>query len=128
MNGALGGIAMMDLWRNKLVTYFPHVLNGGLAFGTDLVAGGQLMFVGSVSIRGTENCIALALVGDCDVLVAATCPDGEFPSIVGVELSKWEVRDVELVGRGKFGGLAAWIDAWFLSGWCVRRGEYCKVI
>ncbi len=36
------------------------------------------------------------------------------------------VRDVELVGRGKFGGLAAWIDAWFLSGWFVRRGEYAK--
>ncbi len=69
------------------------------------------MFVGSVSIRGTENCIALAVVGDRDVLVAAACLDGESPGVVGVELGKWEVHDVELVGRGQFGGLASWINA-----------------
>jgi hypothetical protein len=38
LNGTLGGIAMMDIWRDKLVTYFPCVLNGGLEFGTDFVA------------------------------------------------------------------------------------------
>jgi hypothetical protein len=86
------------------------------------------MFVKAVSIGGTENCVALAVVGDCDVLVAAAFPNEEFPSVVSVELGKWKVRDVELIGRVQFGGLAAWINAWFLSGWCVRHGEYCKAV
>jgi hypothetical protein len=63
------------------------------------------MFAGSVSMRGTEDCIALAMVGNHDVLFAAACPDGESPSVVGVELGKWEVRDVELIGRGNLVGL-----------------------
>ncbi len=33
----LGGIATMDVWRDELVTYFPHVFNGGLEFGADFV-------------------------------------------------------------------------------------------
>ncbi len=33
----LGGIATMNVWRDKLVTYFLHVLNGGLEFGADFV-------------------------------------------------------------------------------------------
>jgi hypothetical protein len=37
LNGTLGGIAMMDLWRDKLVANFPRVLNGGLKFGADFV-------------------------------------------------------------------------------------------
>ncbi len=37
LNGALGGITTMDDRRDKLVTYFPHVFNGGLEFGTDFV-------------------------------------------------------------------------------------------
>ncbi len=48
------------------------------------------MFVRSVSIRGTDDCVALALVGNHDVLVAAACPDWESPGVVGVELGKWE--------------------------------------
>jgi hypothetical protein len=76
------------------------------------------VFVRSFSIRGIEDCTALAVVGNCNVFVATACPDGESPSVTGVELGKWEDRDVELVGRGQFGG-AAWNDAWFLSGWCV---------
>jgi hypothetical protein len=86
------------------------------------------MFVGSVSIRGTEDCVALAVVGDYDVLVAAACLDGESPGVVGVELCKWEIRVVELIGRGQFGGLLAWINASVISGWCVRLGEYCKAV
>ncbi len=70
----------------------------------------------------------MAVVGDCDVLIAAACPDGESPGVISVELGEWEVRDVELVGRGQFGGLAVWIDAWFLIGWCIWRREYCKAI
>jgi hypothetical protein len=50
------------------------------------------MFVGCVSIRGADDYIALAVVGDCDVLVAAVCLDGESPSVVSVELGEWEVR------------------------------------
>ena len=37
LNGALGNIATIDVWREKLVTYFPCVFNGGLEFGTDFV-------------------------------------------------------------------------------------------
>ncbi len=33
----LDGIAMMDIWRDELIRYLPHVLNGGLEFGTDFV-------------------------------------------------------------------------------------------
>jgi hypothetical protein len=86
------------------------------------------MFVGSVGIRGTKNYIALAVIGDCDVLVAAACPDGESPGVVGVELGKWDARDVELVCRGKFGGLDAWIDTWFFIGWCFWLCKYSKTI
>ena len=75
------------------------------------------MFAGSVSMRGTEDCIALAMVGNHDVLFAAACPDGESPSVVGVELHKCKIRDVELIGRGQFGGLVAGIFDWFISGW-----------
>ncbi len=86
------------------------------------------MFVGSVSIKGAEDYVVLAVVGNHDVLVAAACPDRESSGVVSVELVKWEVHDVELVGEGQFGGLAAWFDAWFLSGWCIRCGDYCKAI
>ncbi len=48
------------------------------------------------------------MVGDCDVLVATACPDGESPGVVGVDFGKWEVHYVELIGRGQFSGLAAW--------------------
>jgi hypothetical protein len=37
LNGALGGIVMMDVWRDKLVTYFLRVFNGGLEVGADFV-------------------------------------------------------------------------------------------
>jgi hypothetical protein len=47
------------------------------------------MFVGSVIIRGTEDYIALVVVGNCDVLVTAACLDGESPGIFSVELGKW---------------------------------------
>ncbi len=86
------------------------------------------MFVGSVSILGTEDCIDLALVDDRDVLIAAACLDGESPGVLSVELGKWKVHDVELIGRGQFGRLADWIDTWFLIGWCIWCGEYCKAI
>jgi hypothetical protein len=136
LNGALGDIATMYVWRGKLETNFPPVHNGGLEFGTvfvvkdleidivntvgeaahDGVVSGQLVFVKPVSIKGTKECIAAAVKGDCDVLVAAASLDGESPGVIGVKLGKWEVHDVELVGRGQFGGLVAGIAAWFLSG------------
>jgi hypothetical protein len=45
------------------------------------------MSIESVSIRGTDVYIALAVVGNHDVLVAAACLDGESP--VSVELGEW---------------------------------------
>ncbi len=66
--------------------------------------------------------------GDNDLLVATVCLDGESSGVVGIKLSKWEVRDVELVGRVQFGGLVAGIATWFLSEWCVLCGEWCKAV
>ncbi len=37
MNGAIGSIATMEVWRDELVTNFPLVHNGGLEFGADFV-------------------------------------------------------------------------------------------
>ncbi len=69
------------------------------------VVGGQLMFIGPVDIRGTEDCIAGAVEGNGDVLDAAASLDGESTSVVGVELGKWEVCDVELISGGQCSGL-----------------------
>ncbi len=54
----------------------------------DGVTGNQLMYVRPVDIWGTEDCVAAAVEGDGDVLVAAASPDGESPGVVGVELGK----------------------------------------
>ncbi len=74
------------------------------------------MFVGSVSIGGTEDRIALAVVGNHGVLVATACLDGEFPGVVSVELGKWEDHDVELVGKGQF---ACCLDRCLVPQWVV---------
>ncbi len=47
------------------------------------------MFVGPVGIWGTEDCVALFMVGYCDVLVPTACLDGESASVVGVEHGEW---------------------------------------
>ncbi len=135
MNGLPGSIATMYVRRDKLVPDLPFVHYGGLEFGADFivedleidvmptvgkavhdgVVGGQLVFIGPVDIRGAEVCIAAAVEGDGDVLVAAASPDGESTSVIGVELGKREVRDVELVGRGQCSGLVNGVF-WFISG------------
>ena len=147
LNGLLSSIAMVYIWRDKLVLNLPLVHNGGLEFGAgfvvkdleieivptvgeaahDGVVGGQSVFVGPVNIRGTEDCVAVAVEGNGDVLIAAASPDGESFGVIGVELGKREVRNVELVSGGQFGGLVTGI-IWFVSGWCVRRGKWCKVV
>ncbi len=83
------------------------------------------MFIGPVDIRGAENCIAAAVEGNSDVLVAAASLDGESSSVVGVELGDWEVCDVELGSGGQCGGLVTGIF-WYVSGWCIQRGKWCK--
>ncbi len=52
------------------------------------------MFVSPVGKWGAEDYVALTVVGDCDVLVAAACLDEESYSVVSVELREWYVRDV----------------------------------
>ncbi len=47
------------------------------------------------------------MVGDCDVLVAASCTDGKPACVVVVEFGERHFWDVELVGSG--------IDGWFAS-------------
>ncbi len=93
----------------------------------DGVVGGQLVLIRPVDIRCAEDCVAAAVVGDGDVLVAAASPDGESSGVVGVELGKQEVRDVELISGGQCGGLVTGIF-WFISGWCIWRGKWCKVV
>ncbi len=145
LNGLLGSIATMYVRRDELVPNLPLVHNGGLEFSTDFivedleinvvstvgeaahdgVVGGQLVCVGPVDIRGTEDCNAGAVEGNGDVLVAAASPDRESSGVVGVELGKWEVHDVELVSGGQCGGLVTGIIR-FVSGWCIQHGKWCK--
>ncbi len=134
MNGLFGSITTMYV-RDELILDLPLVHYGGLEFGADFIVkdleinvvptvgkvahdgfvGSQSMFVGPVDIWGAEDCIAAAVEGDGDGLVAAASPDGESPGVIGVELGKQEVHDVELIGGGQYGGL---VDGffWFVSG------------
>ncbi len=128
--------------RDELVPDLPIVHYGGLEFSADFIVedleidivptvgeavhdgviGGQSVFVGPVDIRGAEDCVAVAVEGNGDVLVAAASLDGESTGVVGVELGKRELRDVELVGGGQCGGLVNRVF-WFISGWCIRWGK-----
>jgi hypothetical protein len=135
LNGLLGSIATMYVRRDKLIPDLPLVHYGGLEIDTDFIVedleidvvptvgkavhdgfvGGQSMFVRPVDIWGAEDCVAAAVEGNGDVLVAAASPDGESPGVVSVELGKWEVRDVELVGGRQCSGLLDGVF-WFISG------------
>ncbi len=55
-------------------------------------------------------------------------PDEESSGVVGVELGKQEVSDVELISGGRCGGLVTGISVWFVSGWCIQHGKWCKVV
>ncbi len=143
----IGSIATMYIWRDKLAPNLPLFHNVGLKFGTDFVVvdlesnlvpmvgkaahdeviGSQLVFIGPVDIRGAEDWVAAAVEGNGDVLVAAASSNGESSGVVGVELGRWEVRDVELVSGGQYSGLVTGIF-WFVSGWCIRRGKWCKAV
>ncbi len=147
MNDSLGSIATMYVQRDKLVPNLPLVHNVGLEFGADFivkdleinimptagkavhdgVVGGQAVFIRPFDIRGTEDCIVAVVEGNGDVLVAAASPDRESSGVVGVELAKHEVHDVELVSGGQCGGLVTGIF-WFISGWCIWHGKWCKVV
>jgi hypothetical protein len=147
LNGSLGCIARMYVRRDELVPNLPPVHNGGPEFGTDYivedleinvmptvgkaahdgVVGGQSEFIGPVDIRGAEDCVAAAVEGNGDVLVAAASLVGEATSVIGVELGKQEVRDVELVSGGQCGGLVTGIF-WFVSGLCIQCGKWCKAV
>ncbi len=135
MTGLFGSIATMYVRRDELIPDLPLVHYGGLEFGADFIVedlkinvvptvgkaahdgviGGQSMFFGPVDIWGTEDCVAAAVEGNGDVLVAAASLDGESHGVVSVELGKWEVRDVELVGGGQCGGLVDGVF-WLVSG------------
>jgi hypothetical protein len=135
LNGLYGSIVMMYIQRDELIPDLPLVHYGGLEFGADFfvqdleinvvptvgkaahdgVIGSQSKFVGPVDIWGAEDCVAAAVEGNGDVLVAAASLDAESPGVVGVELGKREVRDVELVGGGQCSGLVDGVF-WFVSG------------
>ncbi len=147
LNGSTSSIATMYIRRDELVPNLLLLHNGGLEFVPDFIVkdleinvvplvgkvaheeivGGQLVFVRPVDIRGADDCIAAAVEGNGDVLVAAASPDGESSCVVGVDLGKWEARNVELVSEGQCGGHVTGI-IWFLSGWCVRCGKWCKAV
>ncbi len=137
----------MYIWRDKLAPNLPLVHNDGLELSADFVVkdleinvvptagkaahdgvvGSQSVFVGPVDTRGAEDCIAVAMGGNGDVLVAAASPDGESSSVISVELGKQEVCDVELVSGGQCSGLVTGI-IWLINGWCVRCGKWCKAV
>ncbi len=48
------------------------------------------------------------MVGDSDVLVAASCADGKPACVVDVEFGERNFCDVELVGSGNVGWFASW--------------------
>ncbi len=143
----LGGIATMYIRRDKLVQDLPLVHIGGLEFGADFivkdleinvvpmvgkavhdgVVGGQSVFIRPVDIRGAEDCIAAAVECNGDVLVAAANPDGESTGVVSVELGKRKIHDVELVNGGQWSGLVTGIF-WYISGWCIWHGKWCKAV
>ncbi len=147
MNGSFSSIATMYIQRDELIPDLPLVHYDGLEFGMDFivkdleinvvpmvgkavhdgVVGSHLVFIGPVDIKGAEDCIAVAVEGNGDVLVAAASPDGESTGVVGVELGKQEVHDVKLVGGGQCSGLVNGVF-WFISGWCVWRGKWCKAV
>jgi hypothetical protein len=102
LNGLLGSIVMMYIRRDELVPNLPLVYNGGLEFGADFIVkdleinvvptvgkaahdgdvGSQVGFVGPVDLRGTEDCIAAAVEGNGDELVATSSPDGSLPVLL----------------------------------------------
>jgi hypothetical protein len=143
----LSSIATMYIQRDKLVPNLLLVDNDGLEFGADFivedleinivptvgkaahdgVVGGQSVFIGPVDIRGTEDCVAAVVEGNGDVLVAAASPDGESSGVIGIELGKKEVCEVELVSRGQCSGLVTGIF-WFISGWCIWSGKWYKAV
>jgi hypothetical protein len=47
------------------------------------------MFVGSVGISGTEDYVALAVLGSHDIFVAAACLDGESAGVISIEFGEW---------------------------------------
>ncbi len=134
LNDLLGSIVRMYVQRDELILDLPLVHYGGLESGADFivkdseidvvptvgkaahegVVGGQSMFVGPVDIWGTEDCVAAAVECDGDVLVADASPDGESPGVIGVELGKREVCDVELIGGEQCSGLVDGVF-WFIS-------------
>ena len=137
----------MYVRRDKLVPNLPLVHNGGLEFGADFIVkdleinvvptvgevvhdgivGSQSMFGRLVDIWGAEDCVAAAVEGNGDVLVAAASPDGESTGVVDVELGKREVHDVELVSGEQCGGLVTGIF-WFVNGLCIWHGKWCKAV
>ncbi len=147
LNGSLSNIAAMYIGRDELVLDLPLVHYGSLEFSADFivedleidvvptvgevahdgVVGSQLVFIGPVDIRGAEDCIAAAVESGGDVLVAAASLDGESTGVLGVELGKQEVHDVEFVSGGQYGELVNGIF-WFIGGWCIRRSKWCKAV
>ena len=81
------------------------------------------MFVGSVGVRGAEDCVALFVVGYCDVLVSAAGSDGKSASVVGVEYGEWHFGYEELVVEGQVVGRCGCCGLFF-----VWFGEYCEAI
>ncbi len=146
LNGLLGSVAKMYVWRDELVPNLPLVHNGGLVFAADFIVkdleinvvptigeavhvgviSGESVFIGPIDIRDAEYCVAADVESNGDVLVA-TSTDGESTSVVGVELGKREVHVVELISGGQCSGLVTGIF-WFVSGLCVWRGKWCKAV
>ena len=123
LDGTSGGVAV-DIWRDEKVSAVPVFLDDAFVFGTgfvvedlgsdgvsarletvhDGVVGGNLVFVLAGLEGGLEDGVGVAVVGDHDVLIAATGADGEASGVVCVQLFDGLDLDVDFVGAGRRAG------------------------
>jgi hypothetical protein len=102
LNGSLGSIATTYNGRDKLVLDLPLVHYGGLELCADFivkdleinvvpmvgkaahdgVVGSQSVFIKPVDIIGKEDCTAMAVEGNGDLLVATAAQMGSLPVLL----------------------------------------------
>ena len=110
-------ISMVDVGGHQLEFCIPGFGDGIFECGADFIVhdldvdivvvvgealhdgaiGHNAVFVNFTLEWGTKDDIAVTMVGDHGVLVAAACTDGEVASVVCVEFVDWVNADVEFV-------------------------------
>ena len=83
-----------------------NVVTAGLKSCHNGIVGGYAMCVLFCSKGGLQDGVEIEMVGNHDILIAATISNGLAPSVVGVELAHMHDMDVQFGGHdgGKAGG------------------------